>query len=81
MVGSTRSILLELFFFAVLLVVRFRRLFRVTSGVKCVSSGYMGMVSRLLVLSSLMVPCGFTMVASSVGVMILRFLVVFGRFL
>ena len=41
----------------------------------------MGMVSRLLVFSGLVVARCLTMMTSSVGVMLLRFLVVFGGFL
>ena len=72
---------LELFFFAVLCVVRFRRLFRVSSGMECVCPRYMGMVSRFLVLSSLVVLRCFTMMASCVGMMFLCFLVVLGSLL
>ena len=41
----------------------------------------MGMVSRFLVFSGLVVARCLTMMTSSVGVMLLRFLVVFGGFL
>jgi hypothetical protein len=64
-------------FVAVLFVVRFRRLFRVTSSMNCVRPRQMGMVSRLLVLSSFVVLRCFTVMTSSVGMMFLCFLVVF----
>jgi hypothetical protein len=70
--------ILELLFVAVLFVVRFGRLFRVTSGVNCVRPRQMGMVSRFLVLSSFVVLRCFTMMTSCVGMMFLCFLVVFG---
>ena len=69
---------LKLWFSAVLFVVRFGRLFRVTSGVNCVRPRQMGMVSRFLVLSSFVVLRCFTMMTSCVGMMFLCFLVVFG---
>ena len=72
---------LKLWFSAVLFVVRFGRLFRVTSGVNCVRPRQMGMVSRFLVLSSFVMLRCFTIMASSVGVMFLCFLVVFASIL
>jgi hypothetical protein len=68
---------LKLWFIAVLFVVRFGCLFRVTSSVNCVRPRQMRMVSRFLVLSGFMVLRGFTMMASGVGMMFLCFLVVF----
>ena len=61
-----------------LFVVRFGRLFRVNSSVNCVRPRQMRMVSSFLVLSSFVVLCCFTMMTSSVGMMFLCFLVVFG---
>ena len=72
---------LELFFVGVLFAVRFRGLFRVMSGMNCVRPCYMGMVSRLLVLTSLVVLRCFTMMSSRVRMLFLCFLVVFGSFL
>ena len=63
-----------------LFVVRFGRLFRVNSSVNCVRPRQMGMVSRFLVLSSFVMLRCFTIMASSVGVMFLCFLVVFASF-
>jgi hypothetical protein len=55
---------LKLSFIAVLFVVCFGRLFRVTSSVNCVRPRQMGMVSRFLVLASFVVLRCFTMMAS-----------------
>ena len=77
--GGARS--LKLWFIAVLFVVRFGRLFRVNSSVNCVRPRQMGMVSRFLVLSSFVMLRCFTIMASSVGVMFLCFLVVFASIL
>ena len=71
------TVILELLFVAVLFVVRFCRLFRVTSSMNCARPRQMGMVSRLLVLSSFVMLRCFTMMASSVGMMFLCFLVMF----
>jgi hypothetical protein len=72
--------LLELLFVAVLFVVGFRRLFRVTSGMNGVRPRHMGMVSRFLVMAGLVVLRCFPMVSSSVGMMLLCLLVAFNSF-
>jgi hypothetical protein len=69
-----------LLFVAVLLVVGLGRLFSVTSRMDHMRPRYVGMVSRLLVLSSLVVLCRFTVVAGGVSEMFVCLLVVFGSF-
>ena len=68
-------------FVSMLFVVGFGRVFSMTSGVERVSSRYVRMMRRLLVLSALVVFRCFAMVTSSVGHMFLGFLVVLGSFL
>ena len=64
-----------------LFVVRFGRLFRVTSSVNCVRPRQMGMVSRFLVMARLVMLRSFAMMSSSVTVMLLCLLVVFDSLL
>jgi hypothetical protein len=67
-------------FVAVLFVVGFHRLFSVASRVDYMRPCHMGMVRRFLVLSTLVMLCCFTMVAGSMGKMLLYLLVVFSGF-
>ena len=64
-----------------LFVVGFSRVFSMTSSMERVRSRYVRMMSRLLVLSTLVVFRCFAVVTSSVGHMFLGFLVVLGSFL
>jgi hypothetical protein len=64
----------------VLFVVRLSRLFSVTARMDHMRPRYMGMVSRFLVVSSLVVFCCFTVVAGSMSKMFVCLLVVFGSF-
>jgi hypothetical protein len=55
--------------------------FSVVTGMVSVPTGSVCMVRRLLMLSALMMLCCLVMVASSMGMMLRRFLVVFGGLL
>jgi hypothetical protein len=68
-------------FVAVVVVVGFGCVFRVTPGMDCVRPRQMSMVSRFLVMAGLMVLRSFAMMSSSVTVMLLCLLVVFDSFL
>ena len=68
-------------FLTVLLGVRFGGFFTVVSGVRCVSPRRMSVVRALLMMSALIMFGSFLVVASSMGVMFRRLLVVFGSFL
>jgi hypothetical protein len=65
----------------VLFVVGFRRVFSMTSSMERMRSRYVRMMSRLLVLSTLVVFRCFAVVTSGVGHMFLGFLVMLGSFL
>jgi hypothetical protein len=56
-------------FFTVLFVVSLRRLFRVPSGVNCVSSGRVSVMRRFFVMSRVVMFGRFTMMASRMSMM------------